>query len=121
MVFDGAAKDPIQMAVRDALIAFMAATAQAQAEAAKEARRAGIKHAKEAGGRYRGRKPTYDRKALAVVTDMLASGTSGTTAIAKTAGLSRQTVLRIKSDLAGAEAALANWDNRLRHSPHVPS
>src|SRR5687767_2274457 len=33
MVFDGATKDPMQMAVRDALIAFMAAMSQAQAEA----------------------------------------------------------------------------------------
>ena len=32
MTFDGATKDPIQKAVRDALIAFMAATAEAQAE-----------------------------------------------------------------------------------------
>jgi DNA invertase Pin-like site-specific DNA recombinase len=32
--------------VRDALIAFMAATARAQAEATKEAQRAGIDHAK---------------------------------------------------------------------------
>jgi putative DNA-invertase from lambdoid prophage Rac len=33
MTFDGATKDVMQCAVRDALIAFMAATAQAQAEA----------------------------------------------------------------------------------------
>src|SRR5215471_641848 len=31
MTFDGATKDPVQKAVRDALVAFMAATAQAQA------------------------------------------------------------------------------------------
>jgi putative DNA-invertase from lambdoid prophage Rac len=36
----------MQQAVRDALIAFMAATAQAQAEATKAAQRAGIEHAK---------------------------------------------------------------------------
>jgi len=35
MTFNGATKDPVQKAVRDALIAFMAATAQAQAEADK--------------------------------------------------------------------------------------
>jgi DNA invertase Pin-like site-specific DNA recombinase len=45
--FDGATKDPKQQAVRDALIAFMAATAQAQAEATKAAQRAGIEHAKQ--------------------------------------------------------------------------
>src|SRR5215470_6848664 len=41
MTFDGATTDPMQQAVRDALIAFMAATAQAQAEATKAAQRAG--------------------------------------------------------------------------------
>jgi hypothetical protein len=40
LTFDGATKDPMQQAVRDALIAFMAATAQANAEAIKEAQRA---------------------------------------------------------------------------------
>src|SRR6516162_6331937 len=45
MTFDGATKNPMQQAVRDALIAFMAATAQAQAEATKEAQRAGIEYA----------------------------------------------------------------------------
>ena len=51
-------------AIRDALIAFMAAIAQAQAEAAKEAQRAGIAHAKANGHEraYKGRKPSYSRK-----------------------------------------------------------
>jgi putative DNA-invertase from lambdoid prophage Rac len=40
LVFDGATKEPMQMAVRDALIAFMAALSQAQTEATKEAQRA---------------------------------------------------------------------------------
>jgi len=51
MTFDGATKEPMRQAVRDALIAFMAATAQAQAEATKEAQRAGIDHAKALGDR----------------------------------------------------------------------
>jgi hypothetical protein len=45
--FDGATKDPMQQAVRDALIAFMAAMSQAQAGATKAAQRAGIEHAKQ--------------------------------------------------------------------------
>ena len=49
--FDSATKDAMQQAVRDALIGFMAATAQAQAEATKAAQRAGIEHAKEHGDR----------------------------------------------------------------------
>jgi DNA invertase Pin-like site-specific DNA recombinase len=52
MTFDGATKDPMQQAVRDALTAFMAATAQAQAEATKEAQRAGIDLAKASGERF---------------------------------------------------------------------
>jgi putative DNA-invertase from lambdoid prophage Rac len=60
MTFDGATKDPIQKAVRDALIGFMAATAQAQAEATKAPRRAGIEHAKaKDGAKYLGRKPAF--------------------------------------------------------------
>jgi putative DNA-invertase from lambdoid prophage Rac len=69
MTFDGSTMDPMLQAVRDALIAFMAATAQAQAEATKSSQRAGIDHARRvklesAGGRsvgYLGRKPSYDR------------------------------------------------------------
>jgi putative DNA-invertase from lambdoid prophage Rac len=108
MTFDGATSDPIQQAVRDALIAFMAATAQAQAEATKEAQRAGIAATKDATGKYLGKKPSFDRKTLTIVQDMLAVG-AGTTHIAKAAGLTRQTVIRIRSDMAGAEAALARW------------
>ncbi len=43
--FDGATKDPMQHAVRDALIGFMAAAVQA--EATKAAQRAGIELAKQ--------------------------------------------------------------------------
>lgn len=109
MTFDGSTKDPIQMAVRDALVAFMAATSQAQAEATKIAQRAGIEAAKASAERYLGRKPSYDRKAFETVTTMLATGLEGTTAIAKASGLTRQTVLRIKADPATAEKALAAW------------
>jgi putative DNA-invertase from lambdoid prophage Rac len=42
MTFDGATTDPMQQAARDALIAFMAASAQVQAEATMSAQRAGI-------------------------------------------------------------------------------
>lgn len=108
MTFDGATTDPIQQAVRDALIAFMAATAQAQAEATKEAQKAGIAANKEVDGKYLGKKPSFDRKALTIVQDMLATG-AGTTEIAKASGLTRQTVIRVRSDMAGAEGALARW------------
>lgn len=110
LTFDGSTSDPMQQAVRDALIGFMAATAQAQAEATKEAQLAGIEHARSRDGadKYRGRKPTYDRHKLQLVTDMLARG-EGASAIAKATSLTRQTVLRIKSDPVQANAALSAW------------
>ncbi|ENT07331.1 MULTISPECIES: recombinase family protein, partial [Brucella] len=87
MTFDGSTQDPMQQAVRDALIAFMSATAQAQAEATKEAQKAGIAAAKadKDRGAYLGRKPSYDRKQLNAVQDMLAMG-AGTSEIAKATG-----------------------------------
>ena len=108
MTFDGSTTDPMQQAVRDALIAFMAATAQAQAEATKEAQRAGIEHAKAEGSAYRGRKPSYSREQFALVRDLLNQGIH-VSAVSKTTGLTRQTVYRLKDDPAAAEAALAEW------------
>ena len=61
LTFDGATLDPMQQAVRDAMIGFMAETAQAQDEATKEAQRAGIDHAKAPWGGCGGRKPRYRR------------------------------------------------------------
>jgi DNA invertase Pin-like site-specific DNA recombinase len=111
MTFDGATTDPMQQAVRDALIAFMAATAQAQAEATKEAQRAGIEHAKakEAESPYRGRKPSYTRTQFQTVRDML-NQEAGISTISKATGLSRQTIYRIGADPVGSEAALASWN-----------
>jgi hypothetical protein len=51
VTFDGSTKDAVQCDVRDALVVLKAATAQAQAEATKEAQRVGIAHAKANGGR----------------------------------------------------------------------
>jgi len=108
LAFDGATKDPMQQAVRDALIAFMSATAQAQAEATREAQRAGIAHAKARDDAYRGRKPSYSRSQLDMVQTMLSRGAS-VSAISRDTGLSRQTIYRIQEDPAEAEAILARW------------
>lgn len=109
--FDGATKDPMQQAIRDALIGFMAASAEAQAEATAEARDAGIAHAKATKGdqAYRGRKPSYDRSQLDQIVTMLATG-AGTTDISRETGVSRQTVLRVKADQPAAYAALDRWE-----------
>ncbi len=108
LVFDGSTTDPMQEAVRDALIAFMAATAQAQAEATKEAQRAGITTARANETKYRGKKPSYDREAFEKVLSQLELG-QGASVIARETGLTRQSVLRIKAAPEDAEAALTRW------------
>jgi putative DNA-invertase from lambdoid prophage Rac len=63
LTFDGATKDPLQKAIRDALIGFMAASSQVQAAANNEAQKAGIEHARAAGeGAYKGSKPSFIRQ-----------------------------------------------------------
>lgn len=112
LTFDGATKDPMQMAVRDAMVGFLAASAQAQAESLKSAQLAGIEHAKASAAdrtkTYRGRKPSFSRKTLARVVEMLAEN-AGVTAIAKETGLTRQTIMRIRADPAAADQNLKEW------------
>ncbi|MEF2552256.1 recombinase family protein [Aurantimonas sp. A2-1-M11] len=111
MVFDGATQDPMQEAIRGAQIAFMAAMAQAQAEGTKDAQRAGIDAAKDAkNGAYRGRKPSYDSRQLEEVVDLVGKGI-GIAEVARTVGVTRQTVYRIKNDEASARKTLATWTN----------
>jgi putative DNA-invertase from lambdoid prophage Rac len=111
MTFDGATTDPMQCAVRDALIAFLAATAQAQAEATKSAQRAGIDHKRRAQpNAYLGRKPSYDRATFDRIAELLASSTPPSLgAIARAEGLTKQTVYRLKKDPQAASAALDSW------------
>ncbi|MGR9058964.1 recombinase family protein [Rhizobium leguminosarum] len=108
MTFDGSTKDPIQQAVRDSLLSFLAAMSEAQAEVTKEAQKAGIAAARGDDQKYRGKKPSYDRPTFNFVRDHLAFG-SGPSSIAKLSGLSRQTVLRIKLNPSHAEASLQKW------------
>jgi len=108
LVFDGATRDPMQMAVRDALIGFLAATAQAQAEATREAQQAGIAHARQDGAKYRGRKPSYSRAQVTEVEGM--AGTASVSAISRATGLTRQTVLRILADPQEAYQRVAKWE-----------
>jgi hypothetical protein len=78
----------MQQAVRDTLIAFLAATAQAQAEATKAAQRAGIEHAKQREGRtYIGRKPSYTRDQFNKVRAMLGQEAVRIAQIARETGL----------------------------------
>jgi putative DNA-invertase from lambdoid prophage Rac len=111
LTFDGSTTDPMQQAVRDALIAFMAATAQAQAEATKSAQRAGIDHKRRAQpNAYLGRKPSYDRGTFDRIRLALGSANPPSlSAIARAEGLSKQTVFRLKQDPQAALAALEAW------------
>lgn len=110
MTFDGATTDPVQQAVRDALIGFMAAMAQAQVEVSKEAQRAGIAHAKAEKGRkaYRGRKPTFNRGQFEAARALIESNAPAAH-VAALCNVSRQTVHRFKSDPANCLAALERW------------
>ena len=110
LTFDGATKDPMQQAVRDSLIAFMAATAQAQAEIIKEAQKAGIAHAQahDDGMKYRGRKPTFSRDQFTLVRELLHQEVA-VSAIAKTTGLKRQSIYRIQAEPERQLAALLAW------------
>lgn len=108
LTFDGATEDAMSAAVRDALIGFMAATAQAQAEANKEAQRAGIDAAKGNVAKYRGGKPSYNRDKFNSVLNRLGSG-ENVSSIARNEGLTRQTVLRIRDNQEQAEASLTRW------------
>jgi DNA invertase Pin-like site-specific DNA recombinase len=109
LTFDGSTKDPMQAAVRDALIAFMAATAQAQAEATKEAQRAGIKAARSRDDApYLGRKPTFTVETLHRASEMLHMGMQPAV-IARELQMSRGTVYRIKQDPAKTVAMLERW------------
>jgi putative DNA-invertase from lambdoid prophage Rac len=111
MTFDGSTTDPMQQAVRDALIAFMAATAQAQAEATKSAQRAGIDHKRRAQPNpYLGRKPSYDRATFDRIRLALGSASPPSLSVIATAeGLSKQTVFRLKHDPQAALTALDAW------------
>jgi putative DNA-invertase from lambdoid prophage Rac len=111
MTFDGSTTDPMQCAVRDALIAFMAASAQAQAEATKSAQRAGIDHKRRAQpDAYLGRKPSYDRATFDRIRLALDSASPPSlSVIAEAEGLCKQAVFRLKQDPQAALVALDAW------------
>lgn len=109
MIFDGCSDDPMQKAVRDATISFMAASAQAQAEATKLAAIAGHAHRKKIDpNAYKGRKPSYNQGQLDQVIELLSEGI-GVNEIGRRVGLSKFTVSRIKADTAAAYGKLERW------------
>ncbi|MBB4376482.1 recombinase family protein [Bradyrhizobium sp. SBR1B] len=108
--FDGSTKDPMQKAIRDSLINFMAAMAQAQAEGARDMQRAGIALAKASDQKaYRGRKPSFTRQQVEKVLALAGQGAMNTSQIAKEVGLQRMAVTRIILNPANAKQQLATW------------
>ena len=113
MTFDGATKDPMTKAVRDALIGFMAALSQAQAEANKEAQRAGIAYAKvspdpQKPKTYLGRRPSYTESQISEVVALTGEG-KGVSAVAKQLGLSRAAIYRVLKSPAEAFSSVRAW------------
>jgi len=108
--FDGATKDPMAKAVRDALIGFMAALSQAQAEANKEAQRAGIAHVKAGTKKvYLGRKPSYTETQISAVIALKSEG-KGVSAVAKQLGLSRAAIYPVLKNPAEAFPSVKAWN-----------
>lgn len=115
MVFEADHKlsDPTMKAARNAIRGFMAALAEADATAKREARQAGIDHARksaDAAHKYRGKKPSFDRATFDTVQTMLAQNAHTVSAIARETCLSRQAVLRIRDTPEAADAALKRWE-----------
>lgn len=109
MTFDAKPKDAMSKAVRDAMLSFMSAMAEAQAVATKEAQAAGIAAAKASGDtKYRGRRPSFTTDHLEQIQRMMADGV-GNNEMARRTGLSKFAVSRICKDVDAAYAKLQAW------------
>ena len=109
MTFDAKPKDAMSKAVRDAMLSFMSAMAEAQAVATKEAQAAGIAAAKVSDQtKYRGRKPSFTTDHLEQIQRMMADGV-GNNEMARRTGLSKFAVSRICKDVDAAYGKLHAW------------
>ena len=107
--FNALPSNDMEKAVRDALIAFMAASAAAQAEATKEAQTAGIAYKKtQEPEAYKGRKPSYTTDQVDQIINMIDAGIGNNT-VARAVDLSPMTVSRINADRVKAYAILERW------------
>ena len=111
MSFDAKPKDAMGKAIRDAMLSFMSAMAEAQAMASKEAQAAGIASAKASGQtKYRGRKPSFSADQLEQIQQFRTDGL-GNNEIARRVGLSKFAVSRICRDIDVAYAKLQAWSS----------
>ena len=109
MTFDAKPPDAMAKAIRDAMLSFMSAMAEAQALAMKEAQSAGIAHAKATKpDSYRGRKPSYTAAQVSLIMQRFYEG-DGVNKIARDVGLSKFSVSRITRDPDKALESLSRW------------
>jgi DNA invertase Pin-like site-specific DNA recombinase len=111
MVFDAKPTDAMAKAVRDAMLSFMSAMAEAQTMAMKEAQAAGIENAKANNPlAYRGRKPSYTFDQVLEVMEKFEHGI-GVNQIAREVGLSKFAVSRITRNPEAARERLYLWED----------
>ena len=109
MTFDAKPPDAMAKAIRDAMLSFMSAMAEAQALAMKEAQSAGIAHAKaNKPDSYKGRKPSYTATQVSLIMQKFKEG-DGVNKIARDVGLSKFSVSRITRDPDKALESLSRW------------
>ena len=109
MAFDAKPTDAMAKAIRDAMLSFMSAMAEAQALAMKEAQSAGIAHAKATKpDSYKGRKPSYTAAQVSLIIQRFNEG-DGVNKIARDVGLSKFSVSRITRDPDKALESLSRW------------
>ena len=109
MAFDAKPTDAMAKAIRDAMLSFMSAMAEAQALAMKEAQSAGIAHAKaNKPDSYKGRKPSYTAAQVSLIMQKFKEG-DGVNKIARDVGLSKFSVSRITRDPDKALKSLSRW------------
>ena len=109
MTFDAKPPDAMAKAIRDAMLSFMSAMAEAQALAMKEAQSAGIAYAKaNKPDSYKGRKPSYTAAQVSLIMQKFKEG-DGVNKIARDVGLSKFSVSRITRDPDKALESLSRW------------
>ena len=109
MTFDTDPPDAMAKAIRDAMLSFMSAMAEAQALAMKEAQSAGIAHAKATKpDSYKGRKPSYTAAQVSLIMQKFKEG-DGVNKIARDVGLSKFCVSRITRNPDKALESLSRW------------
>ena len=109
MTFYAKPPDAMAKAIRDAMLSFMSAVAEAQTLAMKEAQSAGIAHAKATKpDSYKGRKPSYTAAQVSLIMQRFKEG-DGVNKIARDVGLSKFSVSRITREPDKALESLNRW------------